>query len=372
MGESEAQWLEDMGFEESDVAAALAEAAGDADEALSALRKRKLATDDAEVAETRAAKKTPTSLEVEGLPCRAVGSQLLLQLPQLGVDGQSLEVMMTSCISTRGMTCCPPVGRVRKDGSMLLEVDEWIRELFDATPPLAGTTRLKGFHASAAADALREQRPWLWQGFATEKEVQDAAAEMDDLRERGVLKAANADTTGAQKARSDRVAFLELDNEKSPKCLLLFRRMEAAVATLRWSEGGQLLRPKFGMAAVYDKGGSYAPHRDNERTGQRLRQWVNFRALTAVIYAWAPFFSTARVNPSGFTSPEDGGQLRCHLGAKIDDLNGATALEVLDVAPRGGLAVLFPARRVLHEVLPSFRQRYALTLWFVAPGAGLD
>ncbi|CAE7867540.1 egl-9, partial [Symbiodinium sp. KB8] len=194
--------------------------------------------------------------------------------------------------------------------------------------------------------------PWLWQGFATEKEVQDAAAEMDVLRERGVLKAANADTTGAQK----------LDNEKPASCLRLFRRMEAAVAALRWSEGGQLLRPKFGMAAVYDKGGSYAPHRDNERTGQRLRQWVNFRALTAVIY----------VNPSGFTSPEDGGQLRCHLGAKIDDLSGATALEVQDVAPRGGLAVLFPARRVLHEVLPSFRQRYALTLWFVAPAAGLD
>lgn len=341
--ESEAHWLEDMGFEESDVAAALAEAAGDADEALSALRKRKLAADDAEVAETREAKKTQTALEVEGLPCRAVGSRLLLQLPQLGVDG-------------------PPVGKARKDGSMLLEVDEWIRELFDATPPRAGTTCPEGFDASAAADALSEHRPWLWQGFATEKEVQDAAAEMDVLRERGVLKAANADTTGAQKARSDRIAFLELDNEKPPSCLRLFRRMEAAVAALRWSEGGQLLRPKFGMAAVYDKGGSYAPHRDNERTGQRLRQWVNFRALTAVIY----------VNPSGFISPEDGGQLRCHLGAKIDDLSGATALEVQDVAPRGGLAVLFPARRVLHEVLPSFRQRYALTLWFLAPGAGLD
>ncbi|CAE7564046.1 unnamed protein product, partial [Symbiodinium natans] len=251
--DSDAQWLEDMGFEESDVAAALAEAGGNPDEALSTLRKRAApACNEAESPETKRSKAT---FEVEGLPCRAVGSRLILHLPRLGVDG-------------------PPVGKTRKDGSMLLEVDEWIRELFDAAPPRAEPSSPDGFDVSAAVEALSAERPWLWQGFATQQEVMQAAAELDGLRERGVLKAANADTTGAQKARSDRVAFLELDDDKPQHCLRLFRRMEAAVATLPWSEGGQLLRPKFGMAAVYDKGGSYAPHRDNERTGQSLRQWV--------------------------------------------------------------------------------------------------
>lgn len=57
---------------------------------------------------------------------------------------------------------------------------------------------------------------------------------------------------------------------------------------------------------------------------------VNYRSLTAVIY----------VNPEGFRSPEDGGQLRCfHESGDVD------------VLPRGGRAVLFPSQRLLHEAL---------------------
>eukprot|EP00913_Durusdinium_trenchii_P016380 g15397.t1 len=103
-------------------------------------------------------------------------------------------------------------------------------------------------------------------------------------------------------------------------CLKLFGRMEAAASKLSWSDGGPLLCPKFGMAAVYDGGGSfYAPHRDNEK-GFGQRPWVNFRSLTAVIY----------VNPCGFEKAEEGGQLRCFHHCRPTDLTGATARKVED------------------------------------------
>ncbi|MGH8714452.1 MAG: 2OG-Fe(II) oxygenase [Casimicrobiaceae bacterium] len=52
-------------------------------------------------------------------------------------------------------------------------------------------------------------------------------------------------------------------------------------------------------------------------------------------------------------SPRDGGALRMHL----DD--GAC-----DIWPDGGTAVSFMAERFEHEVLPSARQRLAVTGWF--------
>ncbi|CAE8625237.1 unnamed protein product, partial [Polarella glacialis] len=75
----------------------------------------------------------------------------------------------------------------------------------------------------------------------------------------------------------------------------------------------------------------------------------------------------AYINPAGFQSSEVGGQLRCHVGAAAGDLTGGTAKVKQDFLPQGGTAVLFPSKAVLHEVLPSYARRYALTLWFLAP-----
>merc|ERR1740129_2734681 len=87
--------------------------------------------------------------------------------------------------------------------------------------------------------------------------------------------------------------------------------------------------------------------------------WMNFRELTMLAY----------VNlPDAFGEDEAGrqagGRLRCYVATKRGDLSGATAREHLDLAPRGGRAVIFRSRELLHEVLPSFARRYCLTLWF--------
>jgi Rps23 Pro-64 3,4-dihydroxylase Tpa1-like proline 4-hydroxylase len=34
-----------------------------------------------------------------------------------------------------------------------------------------------------------------------------------------------------------------------------------------------------------------------------------------------------------------------------------------DVQPRGGTLVVFQSRTLLHEVLPAFRRRFAITQW---------
>ena len=66
------------------------------------------------------------------------------------------------------------------------------------------------------------------------------------------------------------------------------------------------------------------------------------RALTMLLY----------LNP-GWDAAADGGCLRVHsprFGAR-------------DISPTLGRVVLFDARRVWHEVLPSAKRRLALTQW---------
>ena len=65
------------------------------------------------------------------------------------------------------------------------------------------------------------------------------------------------------------------------------------------------------------------------------------RRLTTIAYL------NDEVWPSQF-----GGQLRSYLcGGQVD------------ISPTGGKLVVFPAQLIWHEVLPSWKQRFALTAW---------
>ena len=57
---------------------------------------------------------------------------------------------------------------------------------------------------------------------------------------------------------------------------------------------------------------------------------------------------------------EHGGQLMMY------DATGAAGPCWRSVPPRAGTLVLFRSDRVLHKVAPSFRTRYALTIFFGA------
>jgi hypothetical protein len=113
-----------------------------------------------------------------------------------------------------------------------------------------------------------------------------------------------------------------------------------------------------------DGGGFYTAHRDgvsNSFQELGLLQWMKLacyraRVVTAILYlndSTPPWEETA-----------NGGMLRLYIGANSKDDIGTTAVSVHDIAPVGGRLVLFDSQKVLHEVLATNRDRYAITVWF--------
>lgn len=90
--------------------------------------------------------------------------------------------------------------------------------------------------------------------------------------------------------------------------------------------------------AIYPDGAGYHKHLD---------QFIGTedRKITCILYlneAW---------------QEADGGQLRMYMGTKETG-------EFIDILPQGGRLVVFVSSDFLHEVLPSKRERIAITGWF--------
>ncbi|CAK9057845.1 unnamed protein product, partial [Durusdinium trenchii] len=99
----EISWLEASGFTHEEVTQALAEV-DDEDEAFALLKRRRDKELEAPPAKRR------RGFEIDGYWCTADASRIRLVLPDLDLDG-------------------PVVGRVRADGSMTVDIDEWARRL---------------------------------------------------------------------------------------------------------------------------------------------------------------------------------------------------------------------------------------------------
>jgi hypothetical protein len=128
----------------------------------------------------------------------------------------------------------------------------------------------------------------------------------------------------------------------------------------------QLRVPDLVQLSKYAKSSTfYRPHRDGV-SGSFLElgllQWLKLasyraRVVTAILYLNAD-------DPTPWSEQADGGCLRMHLGTMSGDDEGTSAVEVRNISPLGGRLVLFDSQRVLHEVLPTHRDRFALTVWF--------
>jgi len=90
----------------------------------------------------------------------------------------------------------------------------------------------------------------------------------------------------------------------------------------------------------------------------------NTRVFTALLYA----------NETSWDTQRDGGSLRCHLTSKpvgsVTHEDGCpsscTGLGChRDISPIGGRLVVFKSRQLVHEVLPSFRRRFAISCWIL-------
>jgi SM-20-related protein len=95
-----------------------------------------------------------------------------------------------------------------------------------------------------------------------------------------------------------------------------------------------------GHLACYRPGTGYQKHLDRIHGS-------NARVVTLIAY----------LNPAWRN--EDGGQLRLHLGETV-----------LDVTPQAGTVVAFLSGEYWHEVVPSFRDRWAISGWFRCAPSG--
>ena len=138
-----------------------------------------------------------------------------------------------------------------------------------------------------------------------------------------------------------------------PKCALAARERAENTAY-----------PKFAQLAKYDRQGArYDPHVDYDPNnaegpeGSRICE----RNLTAILYFNLGYETEAE------------GCLRVFLNQKQQEQDeereedkergGEQQENFLDIQPLPGRLVLFDSRRILHGVAPSFKRRWAMTVW---------
>ena len=110
------------------------------------------------------------------------------------------------------------------------------------------------------------------------------------------------------------------------------------------------------MLACYDgQGAFYKPHMDSATTDPRR--------VTAIVYLVPPDWDAA--------ADAHGGKL-LWWQVRPDFAEEARPPAKREVAPKEGRLVLFRARTVKHEVLPTHRKRFAVTLWFFRAKAAGD
>lgn len=164
-------------------------------------------------------------------------------------------------------------------------------------------------------------------GLRTEARRRDAAGE---FRPAGVGR--GADRVERSDIRGDRILWLD----EQPGCAAEAALAEA-LAALRTALNQTFflgLDSFEGHYAIYPAGTFYRRHRDRFRDDDA-------RVISCALYLNEDW------------SAEDGGALRIHLDRGEQD-----------IVPTGGTMACFVAERFEHEVLPSARDRLAVTGWF--------
>jgi SM-20-related protein len=173
-------------------------------------------------------------------------------------------------------------------------------------------------------------------GFLGEAATAALHGELSGMHSRGELRRAGVGRGGGwrldDEVRRDEISWLAPGPGDSPARRELWEKLDTMRATLN-RELFLGLRSFEGHFAVYPPGAFYTAHRDRfEGTSARI--------LSSVLYldpAW---------------DREDGGQLRLHTGTPVD------------VFPAPGRLVLFRSEELLHEVMPTRRERCSFTGWF--------
>lgn len=245
------------------------------------------------------------------------------------------------------------------------------------------SARCQGIVTSAHVAALQQKGVVVIDGCLSPEELRDITAEIHEIRALASTEGGFKDNAQLKEIRSDRVRWLHEDDNTCGELMraltgtqalrgavLLLKGLGAALqVAARPAEPWTLEVPTRCMLSMYEgNGATYRPHRDNISGGSFMDDesgWLADREqadreITAILYL--------NLGQDTDSWPEDnGGALRCFLGAEPSDKDGTTATEVLDIAPVGGRLVLFKSREILHEVRPTFAAagRYALSCWLL-------
>ncbi|UXI67222.1 2OG-Fe(II) oxygenase [Tahibacter amnicola] len=197
----------------------------------------------------------------------------------------------------------------------------------DISPPIS--------RAEAVAVALERHGWCCYPDFIDPATVMALAAECQELDRRGNLRPATTGRAPGRHAgvlRGDRTHWFEAP-ALSDAQRVLWGRLQALrhVLNRRLMLGLEELEAHY---ALYPPGAGYARHFDRFRDDDA-------RVVSSVIYLNHDWKS------------DDGGALRLHLP------DGP-----YDIAPRGGMLVMFLSAEIEHEVLPALRNRLSVAGWF--------
>jgi len=122
--------------------------------------------------------------------------------------------------------------------------------------------------------------------------------------------------------------------------------------THKWAD---VCAPAYMQLAMYAKtGAKYVRHLDNDPLDENNKEGtVGLRVCDRVITALLYFNHDWK--------EEDGGYLRLYRPEE-----GREEEVLLDIEPLAGRLVLFESERFFHEVLPTYRSRWALSAWLTA------
>ncbi|CAD7940772.1 unnamed protein product [Amoebophrya sp. A120] len=297
-------------------------------------------------------------------------------------------------VRTRLAAALPAVGTWKRDGTLALEpISDFALELFRSTVPrrLTGTSEAidnkipKELHCgSAVASHYVEGCLAAYRSFRSV--FHGLRAQLKDDLERLTFRKKLAGTTNeVVKGRDDAICWIDLPSSTASGCSssvtsMKFPALQEAArwmevfAVQQWREWGYyerknkhqstLLRPARAMVARYPGNGArYVTHRDNECH-------LNHRALTVILY----LSDDCEAEP--WDVERDGGQLRAYTGPTGDGnslSSSSTSCDAftspesphVDIAPEFGTMACFRADLVPHEVRRAYRERTALTMWFL-------
>lgn len=243
--------------------------------------------------------------------------------------------------------------------------------------PLLGPTRhveLAPPVPNAGADVIAQLRRSSYacvDGFVSAELAAAAGAEIRRAHAAGAMAPGEVggDASAARVAarrRSDWVSHVGAESDGWAAVREACAAVEGLAAALRPALAlGGASRP---MATRYADGARYAMHFDNtchDGAGPAARAagapCPNERRLTCVLYATLDW------------RPGDGGELRLFRANRTGCPHERHALVRAELAPVAGrLVVFFSDFRCPHEVLPAWRERLAVTVWYGRAGGGSD